>query len=361
MAIGSARAILPCRGTGDGQTEGGQRPVGLREDVGMPQHDRSDRFSPNDGPSASNAHHPAEAEFQPEDRRRPGVRREGPSRRAEEAAEAERYLAARERPAARRREPVADVEPDARSGETVEDRTFAPRGPRPPSASPPWAEPRARQGSARAAPAETLPPAGAVARREPPQEYPEQSDWDDPLVWDPPQGQSSDDPSQTDYAPLVPAGRSSRNRARPRAAARPDRSPPRRTARRSGPNQTDLGRRLRASRLGATGELLADQPALVLLGLAALGLAGMWAVVGLRMGALGPALELRLDAEGSPSSWGSPDTLWRLPLLATVATLMNVLVAWRAASADRFASRFMLAAALLVQVLAWLALIGLAW
>jgi hypothetical protein len=113
--------------------------------------------------------------------------------------------------------------------------------------------------------------------------------------------------------------------------------------------------------LGATGDLLADRPAVVLLGVAALGLVVMWAVVGLRVGALGATLELRLDAEGSPSLWGSPETLWRLPLLATVATLMNVLVAWRAAGADRFASRFMLAAALLVQVLAWLALIGLAW
>ena len=63
-----------------------------------------------------------------------------------------------------------------------------------------------------------------------------------------------------------------------------------------------------------------------------------------------------LDAAGIPDRWGPPRTLWRIPLIVVGVTAMNATLAWFLARSDRFAGRFTLATALVVQLLAWIAL-----
>jgi hypothetical protein len=64
---------------------------------------------------------------------------------------------------------------------------------------------------------------------------------------------------------------------------------------------------------------------------------------------------VHLDAAGFPDAWGVPSVLWRLPLIAGMTLLMNLVVAWFIAPIDRFAARFVIAAALGVQVIVWVA------
>ncbi|CAA9555125.1 MAG: hypothetical protein AVDCRST_MAG49-2119 [uncultured Thermomicrobiales bacterium] len=109
------------------------------------------------------------------------------------------------------------------------------------------------------------------------------------------------------------------------------------------------------------GGLLADRTVIVLLGGLGAGLVALWSIVGLRIGSLPPAVDLRLGVEGETELWGNPTSLWRLPLLATFLAAMVVVAAAGAARFDRFAPRFVLAAGLLVQILVWIAVFGLAW
>ena len=95
--------------------------------------------------------------------------------------------------------------------------------------------------------------------------------------------------------------------------------------------------------------------ALALLGANAISLGAMAAVLSSQMGGLPTSLAIHLDAAGVPDRWGSPKTLWRLPLLAGMTTVMNLVVAWAISSVDRFAARFVLAAALVVHLIAWVA------
>jgi len=119
--------------------------------------------------------------------------------------------------------------------------------------------------------------------------------------------------------------------------------------------------RAQLRRLPVGGELLADRGAIPLLAALGIGLVGLWALTGLRVGAQPGAIELRLDANGAPDLWGTPSTLWRLPVIATLLALMNVAVAAVIAPGDRFGARFAIGAGLLVQVLLWVAFLGLAW
>jgi len=68
------------------------------------------------------------------------------------------------------------------------------------------------------------------------------------------------------------------------------------------------------------------------------------------------SLAIHLDAAGLPDRFGPPRVLRRLPLLAAMATLLNLVLAWVLARFDRFAARFLLAAALVVHLIAWVAL-----
>lgn len=103
-------------------------------------------------------------------------------------------------------------------------------------------------------------------------------------------------------------------------------------------------------------DLIRDRTALGLLGAAALGLAVMALLLATRMPDLAPSQVLHLDASGRPDLWGPPRVLWRIPLLVAMTTLLNLGLAWWISRFDRFAARFLLAAALVVQLVAWVAL-----
>lgn len=109
----------------------------------------------------------------------------------------------------------------------------------------------------------------------------------------------------------------------------------------------------------ARSALIADQVSLVLLGVAVFSLLLMWITIANRAGSLPDSITLRYGAEGLPSLSGAPRALFRLPLLATVVTLMNFIVAWSVSAADRFAARFIVAAAILVHLLIWIAVAAL--
>ncbi len=111
----------------------------------------------------------------------------------------------------------------------------------------------------------------------------------------------------------------------------------------------------------AKADLVNDSLALALIGVGTFGLLVMATIMGNRLDTLPPVLELRFDAVGSPYRWGVPRTLWNLPLLSTMILLMNVVVAWFVSPHDRFASRFCIAAALVVQLLVWVPAIRFLW
>ena len=119
--------------------------------------------------------------------------------------------------------------------------------------------------------------------------------------------------------------------------------------------------RLRVPPSIAKADLVNDQFALALIGVAAFGLLMMATIMGNRLDALPAAVALRFDAVGTPYRWGVPSTLWNLPLMTTMITLMNVTVAWFVSPHDRFASRFAIAVALIIQLLVWVPVIRFLW
>lgn len=70
---------------------------------------------------------------------------------------------------------------------------------------------------------------------------------------------------------------------------------------------------------------------------------------------------IHLNAEGAPDLWGTPASLWRIPLMAVMLTLMACAFAWFTSRRDPFAARFAIGATILLQLLCWIALINLAW
>jgi hypothetical protein len=110
------------------------------------------------------------------------------------------------------------------------------------------------------------------------------------------------------------------------------------------------------SALGGS-DLLADSVALTLLAVGLLSLVIMALSLAVRIGSLPPSLVLHVDAFGDPDRWGAPRVLLRLPLLAAMTTILNVVLAWFLSPIERFASRFLLAAALVVQLITWVALL----
>ena len=107
----------------------------------------------------------------------------------------------------------------------------------------------------------------------------------------------------------------------------------------------------------ARADLLTDRTALGILGISVFSLLVMVATLGNRTGNLADAFPIRLDAFGQTNRWGNPETLWRIPLLAGMLTVMNLVAAWFVSPRDRFGSRFLLGATLVVHLIAWVALI----
>jgi len=107
----------------------------------------------------------------------------------------------------------------------------------------------------------------------------------------------------------------------------------------------------------AQADLVNDAPALGMIGLGLASLAGMAILVANRVETLDPSLATHVSASGVLENFRGREAIWRLPLLSAMLTLMNVGAAWFISPIDRFASRFLIAAAILVQFVAWVALI----
>ncbi|MGC4108659.1 MAG: hypothetical protein QM753_20235 [Thermomicrobiales bacterium] len=103
--------------------------------------------------------------------------------------------------------------------------------------------------------------------------------------------------------------------------------------------------------------ILADRTALTFIGLGIVSLIGMAVLVSNRINTLPAQIGTHVSASGVLEDFASRDAIWRVPLLALMLTLMNVVISVFAARFDRFASRLVLAAGLVVQFLAWVALI----
>ena len=106
----------------------------------------------------------------------------------------------------------------------------------------------------------------------------------------------------------------------------------------------------------AQGDLAKDRLTTILLLASVISAVMMLLMLALRVGSLPGSLVLHLDAAGLPDQWGPSRVLWRIPLIALGVTAMNAVLAWFLAPMDRFASRFVLGAALVVQLVAWVAL-----
>ncbi|MGI8475192.1 MAG: DUF1648 domain-containing protein [Thermomicrobiales bacterium] len=96
------------------------------------------------------------------------------------------------------------------------------------------------------------------------------------------------------------------------------------------------------------------------LGVGAVSLVMMVATLAARMSLLADWIPTHLNAEGTPDSWGTASTLWRIPLLVVMSTAMCLVVGWFAGRKDAFAQRFMIVSTLLIQMVAWVALLHLA-
>jgi len=109
----------------------------------------------------------------------------------------------------------------------------------------------------------------------------------------------------------------------------------------------------------ANAAIVGDRTALGLIGTSVAGLIAMAILTANQVDSLAPGFATHVSASGVFEDFRSEGALWNLPIMATMLTLMAMVIAWFVAPIDRFASRFVLGAALLVQFLAWVALIRL--
>jgi hypothetical protein len=146
---------------------------------------------------------------------------------------------------------------------------------------------------------------------------------------------------ESDYAPAPRrrSGGGGRARGRPRPAPRPPSMPPALVA-----------------ALAAQ-----DRTVLFFIGAAGVSILFMSLLLMARVGDLPDMLPIHLDAAGSPDLWGTPSTLWRIVLAATMITLMNSIAAWFLSPRDPFVGRFLVGSSLLAHLLAWIALFLLLW
>ena len=107
--------------------------------------------------------------------------------------------------------------------------------------------------------------------------------------------------------------------------------------------------------------LAQDRLVLGILGGSTLSLLVMALVISLRNDALPAWIAIHINAAGNPDRWGTPATVWRVPVMAAMLTVMNVIAGTFLARWDRFAAQFLLGSSILIHVLAWMALIGLLW
>lgn len=108
-------------------------------------------------------------------------------------------------------------------------------------------------------------------------------------------------------------------------------------------------------------ELVNDIISLVLVAIAVLSAALMAIVVSNRLGHLPPVIPTHVSASGAGEALRGRNALWSVPLLAGALSLMNLAAAWFLARIDLFAARFLLGASLLVQFVAWIAILKYLW
>lgn len=84
----------------------------------------------------------------------------------------------------------------------------------------------------------------------------------------------------------------------------------------------------------------------------------VWFIV-LRFDRVPDALPLHYSATGQPDRIGTPREIFILPLIAALAALANVALAWSVIRYDAFAARLFTGGTLLVQLVAWVALLKL--
>ena len=156
--------------------------------------------------------------------------------------------------------------------------------------------------------------------------------------------------------------------------APPDR-PDRRSARMrttgesTGRRARDASRRLPSTRTPAVrlppafqgSTLLGDRLALIFAGATVFSALLMWVTISSRIGALPDVITVRRGAEGIPTRFDAPSSLWQMPLIATFATLMNAMVAWVTHRGDRFASRMILGLTMVIHLLVWVAVVQFVW
>jgi hypothetical protein len=92
-----------------------------------------------------------------------------------------------------------------------------------------------------------------------------------------------------------------------------------------------------------------------------LSLAAMAAVTANRVGAMDAWFPLHIDASGVADKWGSPSTLWRLPLGLAMLTIMNVASSILLGARDRNLSWILIGSLPLIHLIGWIALIMIGW
>lgn len=144
--------------------------------------------------------------------------------------------------------------------------------------------------------------------------------------------------------------------------------PPRESTRR-GRRSSNQERRAPSARPAATqqlgGMLSAARPDTRLvagtIGVVLVSLVIMAATVAGRASAMPDWFPIHLNAEGAPDRFGTPATLWRIPLMAGMMTVMSVTVGWYVMKHDAFAARFAIVSTLLIHAMCWIALANLVW
>ncbi|HEU0164991.1 MAG TPA: hypothetical protein VFQ54_08095 [Thermomicrobiales bacterium] len=104
-----------------------------------------------------------------------------------------------------------------------------------------------------------------------------------------------------------------------------------------------------------------DVVSLSLIGIGAVSLAVMSILVANRADSLASPFATHISASGVAEHLKTRGAIWSLPILGVFLMLMNIVIALFVARMDRFASRFVLGAGLVVQIVAWVAVIRILW
>jgi hypothetical protein len=80
-----------------------------------------------------------------------------------------------------------------------------------------------------------------------------------------------------------------------------------------------------------------------------------------RSGSADDWIPLHLNAEGTPTGFGTTGALWRLPFFALLTTVMAFGLGWWLRAREAYAVQYLVVGALLVHCLIWVGAINLLW